>query len=500
MNKKGRKYTQYKGLRSYHEIVSTNPGLNSLSETIKSSPNFKIAIKSYQNKISIDEEWVKTIETYLPFVSEAILEGRRFILNSGETVDIEKIKRVSKDSVVDLAKHSDKIRKFDFEKTTVEPRKLLIVEKNDDYGLYENKFLVYLIALIDSFISVRYDKIKDAQSSIKIESNFNNDVTFYKDSIQYDFNLIDIRQSEFKIEETDINKDIFLRIESIVSVLEQFKKSDLISIVKKMPPISEPIQKNNVLKNDPNFVKCFELYEYLKNYKEDGFIIEKEEIGNDSPSETYISFFKFVPLMLTFLSYSETKKLFDVYNLEYEKEKEEAFKKNFEKLKNDAGLNELSEEEIVELINFINKKIQDKDKEIESLNNEFNEKIRLKNEEIVRRVFEEQEKFNEYKKEKEKEILELNEKVETLENENNSLKAKIEELSAINSSLRVSLNRGEKVEGEEISEEEFNNLEKDFEYFIKYFDSVWKDMKKEIKNKKKKEIRELYKRKRKIDG
>ena len=123
MNRSGRKYNQYKGLKAYLNIVSKSPKLTQFADLMINSPAFNIRVKSYENKIEIDPEWVEKIEFYLPFVSEAILEGRRFILNTGETIDIEKVKRVGKDSVVNLAKNSTNIRKIDIN-GDVEPKKL----------------------------------------------------------------------------------------------------------------------------------------------------------------------------------------------------------------------------------------------------------------------------------------------------------------------------------------------------------------------------------------
>ena len=47
----------------------------------------------------IDNEWVKKIEEGLEFVEKAVQEERQFIRVNGEVVHIEKVKRISKDSV-----------------------------------------------------------------------------------------------------------------------------------------------------------------------------------------------------------------------------------------------------------------------------------------------------------------------------------------------------------------------------------------------------------------
>ena len=163
MNRNGKKYNQYKGIKKYKEIVSIQDELETNSSNLISSNDFKNEINFLSNEVDIKEDWISKIEFYLPYLSAAISENRRFILNEGETLDIEKVRKVSKDSVYDLARHADKIRKIN-EDNEVEPKKLYIIEKNDDYSLYENRFLVFLLNMLKSFVSVRFDRIKDAQS------------------------------------------------------------------------------------------------------------------------------------------------------------------------------------------------------------------------------------------------------------------------------------------------------------------------------------------------
>ncbi len=496
MNRNGRKYNQYKGLREYLDVVTSNNKINQLVEATSSSEFFNNEIEVFDNSITIDESWVNKIEEYLTYISNAIQEGRRFILNTGETVDIEKIKKVTKDSIVDLAKHSDKIRNFDFEKATVEPKKLLVIEKNDDYGLYENRFLVFLIFYIKSFVSIRYEKIKDAQSSLIIKSNFSNDAFIYKDNIKYNFVIEDKRFNEFKIEETDINKNIFERIENIEGIINQFLKSDLISLVRKLPPIQEPIIKNNVLKNDPNFVKCYELYEFLKNYNEDGFIIENKNVKTNKLSKDFVHFFKYIPIMMTFLSYSEVKELFPLLNEEYEKEKMEKNEIFLNKIKEATSLDELNLKDVLFFLKNIYISIEEKDNEIKKLTSEKEEALKNL---TIKFEDEKQKIYAEYiLKEKEN-----NKIIQRISEEKNNLNEKIKELNEEIDKTRHLLNSVSKSylnNSENLNEQQFTDLEKDYEFFTNYFINEWKKIKKDLKKKKKEEIKKLLKRKEKLNG
>ena len=57
----------------------------------------------------VDESWIERIEQGMNFVGKAIDEERRFIRVNGEVQPIEKVRKVSKESVQHLARHSDLI-------------------------------------------------------------------------------------------------------------------------------------------------------------------------------------------------------------------------------------------------------------------------------------------------------------------------------------------------------------------------------------------------------
>lgn len=506
MNRSGRKYTQYKGLKAYLSVVGVNSKIEQLAECVKNSASFYSEIKTFNNSIKIESDWIEKIEFYLPFIYEAILQGRRFILNTGETVDIEKIKRVSKDSIVDLAKHSNNIRKINEVNNNVEPKKLLIIEKNDDFGLYENKFLVYLLLLLKSFVSLRFDKIKEAQSVLEIVTKLKSEVGIFKDSINYEINIDDIRHTDLKVEENDINKDLINRLNGITSTIEQLLNTDLISIVSKLPPISEPIQKNNVLKNDPTFVKSFELYEFLKNYNKDGFYIEHNEVSLTSLSESYINFFKYIPIVLTFLSYSESKELFPLLEEEYRKELKDIENINKERLLNKISeifeSEDLSKEKISEIILSLENSLKEKEETIEKNALTYEENISILSKELNQKIdslhFEIEDINNKYHEE----VTSLKETIDELKKEKEELIKKYEEkialLKAKNRALNIKLDPN--FEKDLKNEEYFNSLEKDFEVFTDYFIKKWNVVKKNIKKEEKKKIRMLLKKKGKING
>ena len=110
-------------------------------------------------------------------MEKAIAEERQFIRNNGEVVPIEKVKRVSRDSVEHLSRHSNLITKKSTGDNLI-PEQLYTVERLNDYAVYENRFLYMLLTYLNEFIGMRYMRILDLtntyQGSLDLEKNSGN--------------------------------------------------------------------------------------------------------------------------------------------------------------------------------------------------------------------------------------------------------------------------------------------------------------------------------------
>ena len=322
MDRSGRRYTQYKNFKIYTDSVNKNEKLLSAYEKIKTSTRSKNEFEIKINDVVIDEIWVKTIEELLPYVSAAISEDRRFIRNQSETLPVEKTKRVSRETVIDLSVNSQNIRKIK-ENDEIEPSKLLVVEKLDDYSIYENKFLVYLLKLLKSFIEIRFEKIKEAKSIYENHTKLTDAVNLYRNKIAYSIDITDSRYGDLNLEENDKNIALIKRIRNLEVYINQLMRTDLIEQVSKAPSIRPPVQRTNLLKNDVNFSKALKLYDFISSYAKPGYTITPIVNKKDQLSEDYLDYFSRIPTLIAFLSYAEAKDVYPLYKKEYEVEKEE---------------------------------------------------------------------------------------------------------------------------------------------------------------------------------
>lgn len=508
MDRSGRRYTQYKNFKIYSDSVSKNEKLLSAYDKIKSSTKSKNQLKSVVNDIVIDEDWVNTIEELLPYVSSAINEERRFIRNESETLPIEKTRRVTKESIVNLSMNSQNIRKIK-ENDEIEPSKLLVVEKLDDYSIYENKFLVFLLKFLKSFIEIRFEKIREAKSLLETRTKLNDKVNLYRNTISYKLEIVDERYGDLNLEENDKDYDIIRRIRNIEVQINHLLKTDLIEQVSKTPPIRQPIQRTNLLKNDVNFSKCLKLYDFISSYAKPGYTITPVETLKEELSQDYLDYFSKIPTLVAFLSYAETKGVYELYAKEFEIEKEEnrvaelveINRKIYEML----GTKEVDFKLVYEFVIGMQEERIRLNKTIEELNVNHEKEI-----EELKTAFE-NEKNEIFDKHRE-EVNKLNEDISNLEKENAAkvdlinknfddyrldAEKKIKDLSEQNEELTSRLTVAQITNGkakfnENITEKEFDELERQKFAFDKYFEKTWKKLKKEImKNRKAEAINEV---------
>ena len=102
----------YRALLEYRALTQKERETERLASAISEANTDSDKITVTRRFCQIDNEWVDEIEKGLVFIEKAIREERQFIYSNGEVVPIEKVKTVSKESVVHLAKHSDLITRI----------------------------------------------------------------------------------------------------------------------------------------------------------------------------------------------------------------------------------------------------------------------------------------------------------------------------------------------------------------------------------------------------
>lgn len=397
--------TLNKGFNKYRNITKKDKECINSRLEVKESNNKEYLICKKLN-ITIEEDWIKELEDGLRHISEAINQERQFIKTNGEVVPIEKVKRVSKASIVHLARHSDLISTLPEEGEILIPDKLYMEEKLNDYSVYENRFLFTLLSLIQQFVTMRLDQINEVINTYSGQLYLNKTVEnkTHKLSFQMKFN-----EERFDVKNEKITRETMMLIDRLDMVSREvisLLSCNLMKEVSKAPLVKPPLVKTNVLKGNKNFKAAVLLYDFVNAFDRNGY--EVEVISEDFEFNNEISdeFAEIINLS-SFLTYKFANHLTEKFVEEIEEDEK------FEKEKQNKILQEK--------INKIKSKVEELGIPIE----EYVIMLEKRNDTL------EQENFK---------IVEYKQQVEEAKNELNEVNASLDKYTESNIKLLSSLN------------------------------------------------------------
>ncbi len=410
----------YRALKEYRKETAGNTLCEKDRKAITKANKDCDKLNTIKYLCIIDEDWIKRIEEGLEFVEKAVQEERQFIRVNGEVVPIEKVKRISKDSVEHLAKHSEMITHIPEEETdTVVPDKLYMVEKLSDYAVYENRFLFMLLSYLRDFIQFRLEKIETLRRTYISDLSVSKKIETKKRTFTIETKIHEKRLDNPYPIADKTSASIVKRIENCQSIINMLLGTDLMVQVAKTPMIKPPIVKTNVLKMNNNFKNALALYDYIASYNGLGFTYEEVHTdyapyGEQLADELAESF-----LMTSFTAFKVGNGIEDLLESAYveeEKRRKEAENKKLEerlkRLKRRALESNKSLEEYVLLLDERNRALErDSEQlalvrqEITALNHRI-DVITLEKKELNRRFTELSGQIDE----KDREIASLNQK------------------------------------------------------------------------------------------
>lgn len=410
----------YRAFKGYRKQTADNTGCEKDRRELAEANVEEDRLQSTKYLCKIEEDWIKAIEEGLVFVEKAVAEERQFIRTNGEVVPIEKVRKISKDSVEHLAKHSDMITHVpEEEDDLLVPDKLYMVEKLSDYAVYENRFLYMMLCYIKAFIEYRLEKIENLRRKYVGDMSVSKEIVTKKRTLKIKAAVYEERtDNPFPIPDENTAK-LVQRIKDCQSIINALLNTDLMLQVAKSPMIKPPIVKTNVLKMNNNFKHALALYDYIASYKGQGFDYE-EVVFNFAPfSEKVADEIAEAANLISFIAYKTGNDIESILEMEYEAEerrlKDEEEKKllqRLKRLKKRALESNKTMEEYMLLLEERNRQLEKDGEELVALRQEvtaLNEKIdgiNREKEELNRQV----ELLEETVEEKEREIAELNQK------------------------------------------------------------------------------------------
>lgn len=469
----------------------------------------------------VKTDWIERIEEAMPFIERAVRENRQFILRQGETVPIEKVRRVSKTSVEHLARHSEMITREPKQGESVVPDKLLMTENVSTYAVYENRFLYMLLCYVKDFTEIKHARISALSSTFSSEISFDKDVSSKDKKISFSLKYSEMSSSTAPSEvETETAKSL-LRMKNIIVCVDALLKTGLMVEVSAAPMLKPPIARTNVLLQNPCFVAAMELYDYLCAYTGDGY--EKKEMyrQNGGMSEEARSDYANLVAITSYLAYRHgglSDELDRRYSEDEEKRKEQERRLRDERIRALKKTLPCADDKTAEYIMALEDKCRDADGilqeliEGKALVKEAEEKLaqaeeiqeaaraelgkmkqELMHKEELRQLSEEQHrselanakfimerKDEEFRKAAENHKAEVEKLTEEFKAEYSSL---AEELRLQTARLRSIKLKENEENGEEdfSSKEAFTELEAEYRAFKAFFEAQWKKTKKQIR-------------------
>lgn len=257
----------YRALQLYRAQLSGDDAHEALMRALRQGSAASEAARAALKRCTWDEAWMDAISEGLPFVERALEEQRRFIETREEIRRVDQAKRATVESVRHLAQHSNLISRV--QDGEVVPEKLLIVEREDSYAIYENRFLHTLAVRMRDFVRARIAAVEalDGASGSRVSLERASDA---KDG-RFEARLCMDFISRGGAAEGGPSLPDFARVREIEARVDALMSAPLMRQLKGAPLVQSPVVRTNVFKKNENFRRALELFEYLECYDGPGY-------------------------------------------------------------------------------------------------------------------------------------------------------------------------------------------------------------------------------------
>ena len=223
----------------------------------------------------VDEEWISVIEDSLDAINSIIEKPRRFITTEEEVVPVSLAKKISADSVRHLSQNTQFLAPSD--DGGVHPTKILNVSMAETYDLYENRFVYHLIQRLLTFVDRRTDVIFwSTGNEVRNRFTMHSKIGDAYEEIEYNVEMTVKDRQNFAENDAD-NMDTFMRIDRVRRLVMALRGSSFCQLMKGCSVVHSPIQRTNLIMKDPNYRKCFQLWQFMERYDKVGYSIQVKD-------------------------------------------------------------------------------------------------------------------------------------------------------------------------------------------------------------------------------
>lgn len=228
----------------------------------------KLEVKNKFRKVIYDYSWLEKMEDTMYYLDNIMRNPKKFIINEEEVVKIEKARKVTVESIRHLTQHTSYIQEFDQKSGEVKPSKILNINKEEDYDMYENRFIYTLLVNMKMFIArVSGDCINGSNMVSNKNIKYSAVTKINSEKVGIDINL-NATDSKGLNPSSKNGLSIAQRIDKVNLQIANCMNSDLIKKLEKahVTFVRSPIKRTNVILKNPNFQKAMELWTFLESY------------------------------------------------------------------------------------------------------------------------------------------------------------------------------------------------------------------------------------------
>lgn len=243
--------------------VSSDVKFEHLLDELSSGKNTYLRMDSHELS-TYDPAWIDMIEGVLFDLGEIVSNPRQNTKTVSDLSPIELAKKIKGESVQHLASHTQYIKEID-DYGNVIPSKILSFSNEDNILTYENRFIATFIRKLLLFIEKRYE------FAAKFASLHNREVLYMKNQSIVDGAQVEIETkikitSESESEEGMLNNAYFARIEQVREYIRFYYNSPFMRMFKTENNVRNPILQTNIIRKNPKYRHCYEVYKYIERY------------------------------------------------------------------------------------------------------------------------------------------------------------------------------------------------------------------------------------------
>ena len=223
----------------------------------------------------VNERWLTIVEEGIESIFNIVDKPRRFIKSTEEVVPVALAKKITADSVRHLSQNTQFIAAN--AAGEIQPTRILTVTTEESYDLYENRFVYHLIQRLFAFVDKRTDVIfwstgDETCNVMSMESK----VDDAYEEISYKVEMTIKNRQSFAENDTD-HMELFKRIDRVRRMSRTLRQSSFCEIMNGCARVYSPIQRTNLMMKDPDYRKCYQLWQFIEGYDEVGYTIEEQD-------------------------------------------------------------------------------------------------------------------------------------------------------------------------------------------------------------------------------